>query len=51
MLYSTTDGASDPSKATMTIVGDKMKISAQNVNKLAVHASNWIVEKTIKVEM
>jgi hypothetical protein len=51
MVYNAPDGATPPSKATMTITGDKMKISATVVNKLVVDPSNWLVSKTIRVTM
>jgi hypothetical protein len=51
LLYSTPDGASPTSTATMTIAGDKMKISATLVNKLAIASSDWLVTKTIRVTM
>jgi hypothetical protein len=35
----------------MTIVGEKMVISASTVNLNIVDVSNWTVLKTIKVEM
>ena len=51
LVYNTPDGATPTSKATMTIVGDKMKISATLVNKLVDDSSNWLVTKTIIVTM
>ena len=51
MEYTTTDGGSPSSKATMTITGDKMKVSAPTVNKTTIDAANWSVTKTITVKM
>lgn len=51
MTYTTTDGSSPSTHATMSISGTTMSFDARSVNASSLNSSYWSVTKTIQVNL